>query len=64
MLPEEDEVSLVVEGHDPTTLVCGVRVEETRQKTGDAVTQSCVEVVQDHLWPVLRHPVGTLIGRK
>lgn len=49
MKPEEDEVSLVVEGGDLSTHKLRVLWEEGSEQPADAVAQTCGEVVEDHL---------------
>lgn len=53
MEPEEDEVSLVVEGGHLSTHELGVLWEERSEEPSDAVAQARGEVVEDHLWGVL-----------
>ena len=54
VVTEEDEVALVVEGDDATTLEVGNLVQQTAEHAAHAVAQARVEVVEDHLRLVRR----------
>lgn len=54
MVSEEDEVSLIVEGHDPSTLKVWVMWEESSKHSAHGVPQAGVKVVQDNLGHVTR----------
>lgn len=54
MVSEEDEVSLIVEGHDPSTLKVWVMWEEGSKHSAHGVPQAGVKVVQDNLGHVTR----------
>ena len=47
VVAEEDEVTLVVECHDTTTLEVGLLVEEGAEHTGAALTNASGETVED-----------------
>ena len=64
MVSEEDEVSLVVEGDHSPAGELGDLGEPGGQQSPHAVTQSSREVVQNHLWSVLRDLPVTLQPRK
>ena len=49
VVTEEDEVALVVECDDATTLEVGHLVQQTAEHAAHAVAQARVEVVEDHL---------------
>lgn len=55
VLSEEDKVALVVEGGDPPPAELRLLVEETGQHATDALTETRVEIVQDHFGLVRRH---------
>ena len=60
-MPEEDIVSLVVEGHHLSAPELWVMVEESSKHPSNHVTKSSGEVVQDHLRSVGGHPTVTLV---
>lgn len=53
MVPEEDEVTLVVEGDNLTPDEVGVLGEEGGKHTTDALSGHRVKVVHDQLWGVI-----------
>ena len=58
--PEEDVVSLVVEGDRAATLEIGVLVEQGGKHSTHTLAQACVEVVQDQLGLVTTGTAMTL----
>lgn len=54
MKSEKDEVSLVVEGGDLSAHKVWVLWKESSEQPANAVAQACGEVVEDHLWRVMR----------
>lgn len=59
--PEEDEVSLVVEGDDPPAPELRVLVEQAAQHAPHTPTQPRVEVVQQQLWTMAADTTVALI---
>ena len=59
-IPEEDEVTLVVEGHGPAAIEIGVLAEQRGEHAADAVAKRCVEIVQDQLRLVRAGPPMSL----
>ena len=55
VLSEEDEVSLVVDGDDASTVEVWTVREERADESADGVSESGVEVVEDELRCVFRH---------
>ena len=60
VLPEEDEVTLVVESDHAPSVIVGVGVEEASQQARHLDAEAGVEVVQDDLRPVMGHSVSSL----
>lgn len=60
VLSEEDKVALVVEGGDAPPAELRFLVEETGQHATNALTESRVEVVQDHFRLMGRHLASVL----
>jgi len=54
MAPEEDKVSLVVEGHRLSTKELGLLRKHRREHATHGVSQSGVEVVKNEFWWVTR----------
>jgi len=48
-MSEEDEISLIVEGHDSSSLEFGLLRNQSSKESGDSSTDNCVEVVQNEL---------------
>ena len=64
MEPEEDKVSLVVEGGDLSTQKLRVLWEEGGEQPSDAVAQTCAEVVEDHLRRVFSRVFASSLQRE
>lgn len=62
MIPEEDEVTLVMEGDNLPSVEVGVLGEECYEHTTDALTCHCVEVVHDQLWWVVMTSGASVVG--
>jgi len=61
MMPEEDEVALVVEGRDATALELGHLREERLEDTAHRVAETRVEVVEHEFRQVGGREVGVLV---
>ena len=60
MIPEKDEVQLVVEGHNRTPLKFGLLREHCVQLPTDLMAKPSVEVIQHHLRLVVGLPTTAL----
>jgi len=53
VVPHEDIITLIVEGHDASTPELGILMEKGRELPPDTMTQTSVETIQDELWAVV-----------
>ncbi len=60
VLAEEDKVALIVEGAGAPAFEVRVLMEQRCEHATDAMAQTGVEVVQNHLWLVRAHGGVTL----
>jgi hypothetical protein len=59
-MPEEDEVSLVVECDHSSAFELRGLGEQSSKESSNSMSQDGVEVVEDHLWKVFGHPTPVL----
>jgi hypothetical protein len=62
VVPEEDKVSLVMEGENLAAVEVGTLREHGSKHAADAVPGHCVEVVEDQLWVVVMACGTTVVG--
>ena len=60
MMPHKDEVALVVQCDDSTSMELWVVGKHGGQQTTHRVTQARIEVVQNHLWFMFTHTATVL----
>ena len=52
MMPEEDVIALIVKGNSTTAFEFRIVVEERSQHTTDSLTQTSLEIVENHFGSV------------
>lgn len=48
-MPEEDEISLVVEGDNSAPMKVWLLGDDGGEKSANGVAESCIEIVENHL---------------
>lgn len=50
MMPEEDEISLIMKRHNTSTSKSGILAEQRGEHPPDTTAQSRIEIIQNQLW--------------